>query len=517
MKSLLYLWRLKLKAQIRYYFRKLSSALLSLFLILIYGGIFALLFIRCDNVQMTLTQELSNVILITIGFLAMMLMTTLLSSKKALFYGEDAYFLFSGPFSRKQILSYLSFQTVTQSLMLEFFVLYLFSAFSLDITINWMFIVIMMVSIFIIIVSFLILTDYFYLLSVGDKRYKKIPYVLFGVFMILLFGIILLAVLKNGFNKYAFIEFINSSMFYIIPFFGWLKLILISYLQHKYFYTMLGFALLIIGAVISYMLLISYKGDFYEQALNDSIEMSRILKDARKGKTAVKAKVKKDVQGTFKDGAYAVMSKNILLMKKTKQWITQSDIIVLVIYIAMTLLTDLGFGFFVYMMIMYVFSSLQQSDLYTELNNYRIYLIPDKPLKKMISVILPTFLKTSIITLLCLSLVGIFYHIQIIDLIHYCLMLLGYICILISATVLSIRLLKSRSSALSENLFRMILMLICSIPSIVLTVVFFMNGSSNQWIVFMISYSSLIMNFIISFVILYLCRNMMNGRELKSE
>lgn len=519
MKSLVYLWYLKLKAQVRYYFRKISTAILSIFLILVYGGIFLLSFLSCNNQPMEASPQLSTAILIVVGFLALMLFSTLLSPKKALFMGEDAYFLFSGPFSRKQVLSYLSFQTLTQALMIEFFVIYMFSATSIGLSYHWMFLLLLIISAYLIILSFLILTDYVYLLSIGDKKYKKIPYFIFAVFAIFILAVLSMTYMQTGDIQTLFINFIDSSMFYIIPLFGWLKLVLMSYVEGQYLYCLLGIALLLIGFIISYFLLVTYKGDFYEQALSDSLELSKLTKEARKGRTNLinTSKIKKEVNGVFKDGAYAILSKNVLLMKKTNQWITKNDLMVLGIYTVVTIITDIGFGFFIYMLVMYVFATLQQSDLYNELQNYHIYLIPDRPMKKLIAVILPTFIKVVITSAISLIIVGLYYHVSLLELINYCVILLGYISIFISSTVLSLRLLKSRSSQVFENLFRMLLMVICSIPSALLIAFVLAKGNTSPWVMFLLSYSSIIMNFVISFIVLYFCKDMMNGRELKSD
>ena len=90
MKALLYLWFLKTKAQLRFIFKKLSSALLTIFVVLLYGGILIFSFLNCDSNAMQMNEQLHTSIIFMIGFLALMVFTTLMSPKKALFMGEDA-------------------------------------------------------------------------------------------------------------------------------------------------------------------------------------------------------------------------------------------------------------------------------------------------------------------------------------------------------------------------------------------------------------------------------------------
>lgn len=279
----------------------------------------------------------------------------------------------------------------------------------------------------------------------------------------------------------------------------------------------MGFGCLLGAIILVYALFINYKGNFYEQALQDALDLSRRMKKVKAGNQDAlrNIKIKKSVSGNFKQGAYAVMSKNILLMKKTNNFIGINDLISIGIYIVVTIVADIGFGMFVYMMVIWVFSSLQNSALTNELKNYQIYLIPDKPFNKLIAVIVPTFIKIFIVTAIAFILMGLYYQINLVMIFTYLLYVLGYTSIFISGNVLSLRILKSRSSAMFENFMRMIIMLIGSIPSAIIIVVIYLIVGSRA--IIWGSYVSLIMNFAVSFLILYGCRNMMNGRELKSE
>ena len=61
------------------------------------------------------------------------------------------------------------------------------------------------------------------------------------------------------------------------------------------------------------------------------------------------------LRGSFAKGLNAVMSKNILLMRKTNSFISVSDLISIGIYIAVTIAVDVGFGMFIYMMVIWIF------------------------------------------------------------------------------------------------------------------------------------------------------------------
>ena len=86
-----------------------------------------------------------------------------------------------------------------------------------------------------------------------------------------------------------------------------------------------------------------------------------------------------------------------------------------------------------------------------------------------------------------------------------------------SASVLTIRLLKSRTTQVFENMMRMLIMIVSALPSVILTVIFMMTNALTPTVLTMLSMASLAMNFILALIILWTCQGMMNGRELKSE
>ena len=156
-------------------------------------------------------------------------------------------------------------------------------------------------------------------------------------------------------------------------------------------------------------------------------------------------KVKRqNIQMNFYKGAYAILSKNLLTDFLKRQEI-------LFVYIRYCGFRNLywyyniykfGNGYFIYMMVLWVFSNLQNGELKKEMNNYQIYLIPDHPLKKLIAVMIPTFMKVTITTVIGFIIIGIYYHSNVFMIINYILNVVGYICILMSGSVLSLRLFK---------------------------------------------------------------------------
>ncbi len=517
MKTLCMLWLLKIKGQIRNIFRKPSSAIFTVIIVLLYGFIFSsLLFMPSDG--LTVNVEMHTSITLLVALLALLMFSTMMNSHKALFYGEDAYYLFAGPFSKKQINAYFVLYTSLTSLGIALFALLFFVGFSSS-SMTPMFALLITLSSALTIMTFSVLTDYIYILSITDRKYNILSKIIPAIFLLFVFVIIGLVYMKSGYIETLLVDFMMSPLFYYVPVFGWLKLALIGYASSNMMMTLSGIGLLIAGFVVVCLLFITFKGDYYEQALEDAIEFTKKYKLAKAGNQDAfkKVKVKENIKGSFYDGAYAVLSKNILLMKKSGQFITFSDILSLAIYIGITIFSNFGIGFFIYFMVLYVFSQLQNGELAKELKNYQIYLIPDHPLKKLIAVMLPAFIKITITTAIGFIIVGIYYHSDIMTIVSYVLNVIGYICIFMSGTVLSLRLLKSRSSKVFENIMAMFIMILSALPSVIVTVLFIVFLGSYQYILLIMSITSVVMNIVIGGIIILACQDMMNGRELKSE
>ena len=145
--------------------------------------------------------------------------------------------------------------------------------------------------------------------------------------------------------------FLNTELFYWVPLFGWIKMILVSYIASSWGLMLLGIGLLLISCMAAYLLLCGYKGDFVERAMQDAQEFTALYKDVRAGKRDGMSDRKiHEVKASFRSGAMAIFSKNVLLLRKSNDYIRWTDVMTIGIYLVITLIMDMGFGFFMYMM-----------------------------------------------------------------------------------------------------------------------------------------------------------------------
>lgn len=521
MSALTKLWLYKQWGGIRNVFRKPGSAIFTIFMVLFYGG----LLISFFNMKLEITTfslvSLHQCVLVGLAMAAFMLLSMTLSKRQALFMQEDSFYLFSGPFSRKQVMQYLMAQTLLQSFLLSLLSILMMTFLGGNIKLTIPFLLLSLLATMSLYMFFLILNDFIYILSITNKRYKHIAKIIMGIIIIFVLLIFILSLAQHQFDFVnGLMNFVENDLFYIVPMFGWVKLLLVSFYLEQWPQVLIALALILVSLVTLYHYFTRFKGDFYEQAMMDAIEMSDYVKQVRSGKqgaTTLNAKVH-EAKTTFRQGAGAIYSKNFLLMKKTRDFIRIQDIGILIFYFIISYFTKMGFGFFYYLMVLWLFQILQTSNLTLELKNYQIYLIPADPFEKLFCVLLPTLLKISILISVSVVLSGILYRMDVLVILQYLLTLLGYGLIFISGTVLSVRLLKSRSNVVAENFMRMLVILISALPSLILIVIITMVGSKmNIDILLTSSIATFITNSIVSILIIYMCKGMMNGRELNSD
>lgn len=116
MKSLVYLSMMKWKGTIRNQFRSIGSGILTIFMVLLYGGLFVAVFlIPSDAMREVMNMQFNTALLMGLGVLALLCVTVFMNKRKALVYDTDAFYLFAGPYTRKQINCFILVQTWFQS------------------------------------------------------------------------------------------------------------------------------------------------------------------------------------------------------------------------------------------------------------------------------------------------------------------------------------------------------------------------------------------------------------------
>lgn len=519
--SILYkLYLTRMKANIRHVFSRKGSAIFAILMMLLYGGLIVMSLSKPEiALSMQNITDANMAIMIGVGFTALMVGVMLLQKRKALFMEADAFYLFSGPFTRVQTMRFLMLQNIAFAFLCGAVSLLMVILLGSTIELSFPFLLIAFLCFSLVYFVFLVVYYYVYLLSIQKDSYRHIPAIAAMLYVLMVAAVYGMVVLQNDFALTGSgTLFLNTELFYWVPLFGWIKMILVSYIASSWGLMLLGIGLLLISCMAAYLLLCGYKGDFVERAMQDAQEFTALYKDVRAGKRDGMSDRKiHEVKASFRSGAMAIFSKNVLLLRKSNDYIRWTDVMTIGIYLVITLIMDMGFGFFMYMMMFWLFTIVQNSDFMKDMNNYQIYLIPDHPLKKLLCVLLPTFLKMLLPMSAAILVAALLYQTDIASVLQYFIMLLGYATLFMSASVLSVRILKSRNNAIMENMLRMLIMVAAAAPGIGLTIFFLSRGEFTLELLQQLTMISLAMNFVISVIIVLVCAPMMNGREIKSE
>lgn len=520
MKSLFYLSMTKWKGTIRNQFRSISSAILTIFMVLLYGGLFVAVFlIPSDAMSEVMNMQFNTALLMGLGVLALLCVTVLMNKRKALVYDTDAFYLFAGPYTRKQINGFILVQTWFQSAIYGLICSYVTAmmSFGSGFTVSMM--LFSFVIYWLIMAFFLTLTDYIYLWSLVKKKHEIWNYVVVLLVVFSAAAVFFLSVQRTGYDlKNGYMDFALSREFYMVPFFGWGKWAINAFSQGNYVSMLWGILLLVGCNLVLGILFLHFQKDIVEQAVEDAQSVSDYMRKVRanKGNSIMDTKKVKGIKGEFPEGAKAIFYKNMLMMRKTGNFLRKQDIFVIVLYFVISYVCMPGHRFymFYYMMMIWMFGLMNDAELLGDLKNYQIYLIPEKPLKKLFYAVIPAYLKIGIILGTAIIFSGVLNRMPVLDIVQYALMLLGYAMIFLAGTVLSVRLLKSRTNVMMENLLRMLIILVCAIPSSVLGVLCYFIFRDLNMIVMVTSIFTLVLNFGVSILIMVACQGMMNGKQM---
>lgn len=520
MKSLFYLSMTKWKGTIRNQFRSISSAILTIFMVLLYGGLFVAVFlIPSDAMSEVMNMQFNTALLMGLGVLALLCVTVLMNKRKALVYDTDAFYLFAGPYTRKQINGFILVQTWFQSAIYGLICSYVTAmmSFGSGFTVSMM--LFSFVIYWLIMAFFLTLTDYIYLWSLVKKKHEIWNYVVVLLVVFSAAAVFFLSVQRTGYDlKNGYMDFALSREFYMVPFFGWGKWAINAFSQGNYVSMLWGILLLVGCNLVLGILFLHFQKDIVEQAVEDAKSVSDYMRKVRanKGNSIMDTKKVKGIKGEFPEGAKAIFYKNMLMMRKTGNFLRKQDIFVIVLYFVISYVCMPGHRFymFCYMMMIWMFGLMNDAEILGDLKNYQIYLIPEKPLKKLFYAVIPAYLKIGIILGTAIIFSGVLNRMPVLDIVQYALMLLGYAMIFLAGTVLSVRLLKSRTNVMMENLLRMLIILVCAIPSSVLGVLCYFIFRDLNMIVMVTSIFILVLNFGVSILIMVACQGMMNGKQM---
>lgn len=502
------------KSQIRNIFRKPASAIITVIVVLLYGSILIPIFMHAN--LPTISGMAANLMVIgIIAFGLMMQLTTLLQNKRSLFFESDAHYLFTSPFTRRQVLGIYAYDNFRGALLFGLICLLPIMYGAAEGSIPFVFILTAFFAGTFAQYSLISLAGLLYLRELSTERKTAR-----GNNVVL----ITMAVCIIAVGAYIFISYSTGGNLDVnailagkelnwIPFFGWARMAMLATLIGDFVSLGIAFALLLGAAAIITAITVCFKGDFYERSMADAEAFTEYFKKAREGKMESGKVHKAKVQ--FRKGVSAFLSKNYLIALKSRELFGIQDFIVIAIYIAMAYFTNLGFFSFSIMLMFWMLMKAGSASSAEDLQHHYIYLVPGSNMKKLFCTIIIPYIKNVIITLISLVIAGLLMGETAMGIVTTTVTCASVILVMTAGNILSLRLMKSRNNKMVEQVLRMVVALLALAPgvvvSILLEVFFGAVWGSLAWLVLTV------FDLLVAGIVFVCCAPMMRGNELNSD
>ena len=524
MNALIYLFFTKIKAAIRNVFSRPASAILTFLGLVFVVGLTVLIFIEKDAIETpVVASDVYGVIMFFLAGIFAFGSVFFLQKRMALVYSNDANYIFAGPFSRKQILTYLCFDNAKAGLLYAAFVVFYICMMAGYLPGVTPILVVLMffhsLLCFFIILSIL---TYLYLLSITNKHAKVIKIGLVVGVLVITLALFAKSFIVSGFDIHEGVSlFLADDLFYFLPVFGFTKWSLVGYLNGNMLSCIGGFVLNIVIGLLLWYFVVNIKGNFYEQVMDDALWADEVKKNAKQGKTKsqIDGKVHDVKDVNFKEGAGAIYSRNMLELKKTRSFFDKRQAFLMLFYLAIAYFIGMGFTFFKYYIFIILISAANADYMMTDLKKHYIYLIPDSPLKKIMALIRPIILKMIIVVIFGLTAGFILFRPSITEYLLSIVEVLGYGTLFIAASVWTIRILKSGTNPVAEQFIKLFIVLLAAIPAVAITLVIIFvayHGDVNaaQSVATVVSVAT---NLIMGFIFIFFAKNMLKGSNVMSD
>lgn len=513
MKSLLFLYKQKAIGYIRKLFSKPSSTILTLLTVVFFLGLFILMSFATAEISDKAPYEFF--VLVFLGFSLFMILIMVFQKRTALFTMTDASFLFVGPYTKKEILTYSCFQSLTSGFLFAFLT-YLYTVcffgglFVID-AVDYIYLFIVGTSIFILLFMFI---DMVYLRFLTSKHQRIIRAGAFIALILIVLSVFIFYYLKNtDLDSFELIlSFVTSDLLNYTPIIGWANMALVNMHYGNYLLAFGGLFLILAVAFIFFYIAITTKDIDPEIVLADADWYEKMRERQRKSGSNLnlnlKVKSVKDVK--FNTKARAISSRLMLDMRKTNSFITKQELMFIAVYFAIAYFGDYGFTWYSRYVTIILFVITLSANYIDELKHHYIYLLPDTALNKLIAILKPTILKVAIIVLV-MNTVGIIFKPTIGEYVAALLETFGYGLVFITANIWSVRILKSNNNDVSNQLIKMFIILLAVAPGILVGILFSLFTNPLLY-----SYISSLMCIIISCILIYFSKGVL-AHEYEAE
>ncbi len=515
MNAVIYILVRKYANSIKRVFSKPLSAILTIFAIAsILSGPVLFVFIPFKGIVVDQSREI--VIAGMQLFVGITFIASALSQQGALFTSSEAFLLFCAPFTKKTILLYSTLQTGPVSIITAVFMCFYYPFFIGSVMTPLK----LLASILVTSLMFFCIYIIYYYIYIQDIAYPGLKKRLMKVLWPFLAAPALVFAAMWIFNgrdiKAAAIAFFTSHIYHAFPVLGWAKWAISALLNDNYINGFIPAILLLTGlSCVLARLYYSLDVDFYEKAQLDSIRIQQLVDNIKKSGYVVSGmsinKVRK-VESCFRPGAAAIMSRQLLEMKKKGPVIFVKELLNGGIYLIIGLAIGQSFEFVFSMVLFALIMGTTSDSWHSEFNRPYVYLIPESSFKKVVFIVIPSFVKTFLSGLVVVTAAAAVYKIEILPAINYLLMMGTYTLLFITAGVFTYRILGRLTNAIVLIFLRMLIMILSAIPGGILAVI--LHIASDRPNLSVTSAAMALVNVAVALLLLFLSRRLFEQSEL---
>ncbi len=381
-------------------------AFLVIFIIVLLNSLLSAFYINPKNIR-----DLNELYALIFGFFSIIFIVSMpngVDNGNSAFLMADINILFVSPLSQKDIFTYGIIKSIGSSILASVFLLYQFPYLRMNYGLS-------LVSFFVLFISFafymfiyqLCLFYIYTFVSSDDKKTIIAKSLLYLPFVLILLYLIFLYFGSRDFLASSILA-ANLQILDYLPVVGWSVAIAKYFIAGSYLKSLVFFVIDLVFFILIYILISKKNTDFYEDVIASAKNNEKLKKTRKSGVKKEKFKNRKiKSKKSFGDGVVSVFfSINRLLNKRSSAlFINTSSLVTIAFTLIFTFLikgsTDLNYitAMSVYMALV-VYSN---SRFDYHIKKHFIYLIPEKPFKKLIALIIPEiytfFIETVIIYL----------------------------------------------------------------------------------------------------------------------
>ncbi len=467
--ALTYLLRRNLINQIKNIKKKPGKLLFLIFFMIV----FISSFLSSIFIEPEMTRNFSELNAIIFGFFSFIFLISIpngIDNGNSSFVMADINILFTSPLSRKDIFTYGIIKSIGSSILASIFLAYQFTYLRMNYGLGiGAFLVLFFGFAF---YMFLYQLCFFYIYTFVSSNERKS--LIAKVLLYLPFALMLIyaTVLYIG-NKDlvgSLVLTINLRFIDFLPVIGWSVATVKYFISGLYIKSLIFFSIDIVFFIVIFTLISKKNTDFYEDVIASAKNNEKIRSSRKSGVKKERYKNKKlKGSSSFGEGIFSVFFNiNSLLNKRSSIfYINTTSLVTIVFTLVFSFIikgnTDLNYitGMSVYMALI-VYSN---SRFDYHLKKHFIYLIPEKPFKKLIALIIPEIYTFIIETLIIYLAVAFLSDNSVFIIILYALLRLSYTILIVASNIL-VKKIIGEEGAIAKMTFIFLGMFLLLVPSI---------------------------------------------------